>query len=61
MSTAKDLRVKNRDITKTVEVDTVELQRKQRARHEKNDKKGKPWGVVIVVAVVLVAGYLLLT
>lgn len=63
--TAKDVRLKNRDITKTVEVDTLALHEKQKARRGQSgdQEKGVPWTLVVTVVVVIAAaagGYFVL-
>ncbi len=60
---SKDLRLKDRDITKTVEVDTLELHEKQRARREHSGgaEKSLPWALVVGVVVIVAAAGAYLT
>ncbi|NIR27778.1 MAG: hypothetical protein GWN84_00235 [Gammaproteobacteria bacterium] len=63
--TAKDMRLKDRDITKTVEVDTLALHEKQKTRREQsgNQEKSTPWPLMVAVVVVIAAaagGYFVL-
>jgi len=60
---SKDPRLKDRDITKTVEVDTLELREKQRARreHSADAQKSMPWALLVGVVVIVAAAGAYLT